>query len=286
MEKILAKLLPMAIYNELICNADLTKLTELRIRSGKPVYYAENGRYKRLEDKYIVGNNDIQYILTMATKSSLYAYNQDMINGFISYDGGIRIGVSGQGITKNNVVNAIKNITSLCIRIPHYIEINNIGINNIIAHYDNTLIVSKPGYGKTTLLRYMIKQLSDNGYNILVLDERGELSSTDNGKSYINLGECSDIVVGIPKTIAYSTQVRSMRPDIVATDEIFGTKEIECIKDCIRCGVKIIATIHASDINDLLNNEYTQLFKMVRYIIVLKGVGNIEKIIDLREYNG
>lgn len=283
MEEILSRLLPLAMFNDLMNECDMSKLTEIRLRVGKPLYFAENGRYKKLLSDFCVSLGDIEHILAVATKSSLYAYNSSILEGYISYDGGIRIGLSGEGVLKNGKLSSIKNITSLCIRIPHFIEIKDKRIDDLIEHFDSTLIFSKPGYGKTTLLRYMIRSLSNKGYNILVLDERGELSGTTCGKENIDLGECSDTVVGIPKLTAYSSQVRSMRPDIIASDEIFGDKEIECIADCVRCGVKILATVHTSGIELIKeSNSYSKLLGYVRYAVLIKGIGNIEKVVDLR----
>lgn len=286
MEEILSKLLPLSMYNDMLSECDTSKLTEIRLRADKPLYFAVNGRYKKLEKNYIVSKDDINYILAVATKSSLYAYNSSIIDGYICYEGGIRIGVSGEGVIKNGNVCSIKNISSLCIRIPHYVDIKNKYIDDLIDRFDSTLILSKPGYGKTTLLRYMIRQLSDKGYNVLVLDERGELSGMSMGKENIYLGDCSDTIVGVPKLTAYASQVRSMRPDIIASDEIFGEKEIDCIADCIRCGVKVLATVHTSDLNLIKNSKtYNRLLEYARYVVLIKGIGNIDKVIDLRGQN-
>lgn len=285
MEKLLSKLLPLALYNELysVCNFD--ELSEIRLRVDKPVYYAVNGKYKKLGDgTFRIGATDVEQILSRATKSSLYAYNTTILDGFITYDGGIRIGITGEGVIKNGSLCAVKNITSLCIRIPHYIEIRDKRIDGIVKNFANTLIISKPGYGKTTLLRYMIKSLSEYGYNVLALDERGELSGISEGVQTIDLGECTDVALGIPKISAYASQVRSMRPDVIATDEIFGEKEIDCIADCVRCGVKVLATVHSDDLSNLKNSAlYSRLLQHIRYVVTIIGIGNIDKVVDLKK---
>ena len=282
METLLSKLLPISIFNELYRLADFKLLTEVRLRIDKPLYYAEAGKYKKIND-LIVSKDDLAYTLGVATKTSLYAFNDYLAEGYITYDGGIRIGITGEGVIKNGQLSTLKNVTSLCVRIPRYVVINNEMINGLIAKFDNTLIISKPGYGKTTLLRYMIKSLSDREYNVLVLDERGELSGVVDGKLSIDLGVCTDIVVGVPKIKAYSSQVRSMRPDVIATDEIFGEKEIECILDCIRCGVKFVATLHSDELAKIQNSpSYSRLLNGFRYVVTIIGIGNIDKVIDLR----
>ncbi len=285
MERLLTSLLPLSVFNELYSVCRIEDLTEIRLRTGKPIYYAISGRYKRLGDGSLkITGDDMKRVLSAATKSSLYAYNSNIMDGYITYDGGIRIGVSGEGVLQNGKLSGVKNITSLCIRIPHYIEFKDKRIDSLIDNFGNTIIVSKPGYGKTTLLRYMIKTLSDKGYNVLALDERGELSAMADGKQTIDLGDCTDIALGIPKITAYSSQVRSMRPDIIATDEIFGQKEIECIADCVRCGVKVIATVHSDDLINLRkNNLYSDLFGYFRYAVTIIGIGNIDRVVDLKK---
>ncbi len=285
MERLLSTLLPLALYNELIGECRLNEITEIRLRLQRPVYYAIQGRYRRLgKSDFIATQSDLAHVLSAATKSSMYAYNSNLIDGYISYDGGIRIGLSGEGVLKNGALATVKNISSLCIRIPHYVEIKDPRIDSVVNRFDNTLIMSKPGYGKTTLLRYMIKSLSDKGYNVLVLDERGELGGIYDAEQAINLGDCTDIVLGIPKIKAYESQVRSMRPDIIATDEIFGEREIDCIADCIRCGVKVLATVHADNVAKLKNSRvYSKLLDNVRYLITIIGIGNISEVSDLRK---
>ncbi|MDE6211010.1 MAG: Flp pilus assembly complex ATPase component TadA [Clostridia bacterium] len=282
MEMILSKLLPIYLFNELYRKVDFNVLTEVRMRLDKPLYYAEAGKYKKIDD-LTVSKDDLFYTLGVATKTSLYAYNDYLAEGYITYDGGIRIGITGEGVIKSGRLSTLKNITSLCIRIPRYVEIHNEKVDGLLNKFDNTLIISKPGYGKTTLLRYMIKSLSDREYNVLVLDERGELSGVVDGNLSIDLGACTDIVVGVPKITAYSSQVRSMRPDVIATDEIFGEKEIECILDCIRCGVKVIATLHSDEISKVKKSPiYSRLLSDFRYVVSIIGIGNIDRVVDLR----
>ncbi|MDE6869836.1 MAG: Flp pilus assembly complex ATPase component TadA [Clostridia bacterium] len=282
MEMILSKLLPISLFNELYRKVDFNVLTEVRMRLDKPLYYAEAGKYKKIDD-LTVSKDDLFYTLGVATKTSLYAYNDYLAEGYITYDGGIRIGITGEGVIKSGRLSTLKNITSLCIRIPRYVEIHNEKVDGLLNKFDNTLIISKPGYGKTTLLRYMIKSLSDREYNVLVLDERGELSGVVDGNLSIDLGACTDIVVGVPKITAYSSQVRSMRPDVIATDEIFGEKEIECILDCIRCGVKVIATLHSDEISKVKKSPiYSRLLSDFRYVVSIIGIGNIDRVVDLR----
>ncbi|MGN0771693.1 MAG: hypothetical protein ACI4MI_03805 [Christensenellales bacterium] len=274
----LEEILPLAIYNELLERNWTDNLTEIRIRAGKPIYCAVGGRYVRMgeKDSYIATQNDVEYVVDKACSSSLYAYDDCITQGYVSTHDGIRIGIAGEGVVKSGKLCAVKNFKYLCIRIPHDVQVFCPKVQRVLQDFDNTIIFSKPGLGKTTLLRYMIRRLSDNGNNVLVIDERMELS----GDSY-DLGECSDVVCGIPKSEVYANYIKSMRPDVVATDEIFSSVEVGCILDCIRSGVKVIATVHADNLDVLLGDKiYGALLDRFRYFIRIDKIGSVDKVYD------
>ena len=180
MEKPLSKLLPIRIYNEIaaVCSED--KLTEIRLRKDKPLSYACEGIYRILPDDITVSTDDIAYVLACATKSSLYAYDSSILQGYVTYEGGIRIGLSGEGVTKGDTLTAIKNINSLCIRIPHYVEIRDRRIDALIENFDNTLIVSRPGMGKTSLLLHFAKSIAFEGGTVAIFSlEMNDVSLTN-----------------------------------------------------------------------------------------------------------
>lgn len=251
-------------------------ITEIRLRIGKPLSVATVEGYISMD--YIVKKEDVDYVLAIATGYSLYAYNDQISDGYIQYDGGVRIGVCGDGVIKNGRLTTVKRISSLCIRNPTQKSVN-IQLAKLLKKKDSALIISPPGFGKTTMLRTLIREYAKTE-NILVIDERGELS----GNGTFDLGIRSDILLNIPKKIAYSGAVRSMKPDYIATDEIFGDSEINAIKDVYRCGVKVLASIHANSLESLLENEsYRQIAKYFNYFVVLNGIGKIGTIYDKSE---
>lgn len=286
----LDNLLPHAMYNLLVSQTDIDFVCEIRLRLDKPIYYSINGHYKMLiffssnNENFkncICQKSDIDFVMFKASKNSLYAFNDCLVNGYIPCNNGIRIGVVGEGVSENQSLTTIKNITSLCIRLPHQV----LGCSNclapLIADFDSSLFLSKPGLGKTTLLRDFVRQLSNKGYNTLVLDDRFELSGTNNRMQYLDLGTCSDVVVGLPKTKVYANHLRTMRPDIVATDEVFGEAEVAAILDAKRCGVKVVASLHCDDLAQLAQSpEYKPLIHNVRYLIMIKGIGLIDYVYD------
>ena len=253
-------------------------ISEIRIRCDKNlVVYTFGGRFVA---DYIARKEDIEYILKIATSRSLYAVEESVKHGYISCEGGIRVGLVGEAVLDNGKLRVIKNINGLVIRIAHSVQTLPAEVLPIIDNFDNTLIISPPFLGKTTMLREITRRLSDKGNDILVIDERNELSATVDGKQNLDLGSNTDVMVGVPKINCYEGAVRTMSPDIIVTDEIFGEKEVECVIESVRSGVKIMATAHGKDIDKfLLNKSYAPLKDvMVNYLLLGDTVGAVKEV--------
>lgn len=222
----------------------------------------------------IVADSDlINKIVANATRNSLYAYETEISNGYIGYKDGVRIGIIGKGNLSESDFIAYKTVYALCIRIPHQIFGLKKEINNIIDNFDNTLVISPPGCGKTTLCREMARILS-NSYDTLVIDERFELC----GESFsLKMGMQCDVISGIPKNIVYQNIIRTMSPQLVVCDELFSAEDIEAVYRITLSGVKCLATFHAKTIAEIPQN----LYKLFRYFVELNSiptVGNIQSI--------
>lgn len=268
------------LFRERMCECleKYEELCEIRVRSNKNlVVYTFGGRHVT---DYIATQEDIDYILKIATSRSLYAVEESIKCGYISCDGGIRIGVSGEAVLDNGKLRSIKNINSLVIRIAKSVQNLPTEVLPIINNFDNTLILSPPFFGKTTLLREMTRRLSDKGNEILVIDERNEISATVDGKQNLDLGANTDVMVGVPKIACYEGAVRTMAPDIIVTDEIFGEREVDCLVDSVRSGVKVMATAHACNIDKfLLNKSYAPLKEiMANYLLLGDTVGAVKEV--------
>lgn len=291
----LQALLSQKIYSK-VATLDFIKLQEIRLRRNAPVQVNYNGEKKYLTydsgEKIFVQREDIERALKVATENSLYAFNNQIKQGFITARGGIRLGIAGESVNADNFMpTTIKNISSINIRIPHeVVGCSKVAFKFIASESEikNTLIISPPGAGKTTFLRDIARNIShlDKIYNCLLVDERFELASCLDGQPMLDVGENTDVVSGANKKFAFTNGIRTLRPDVIITDELIGEEDALACKYAIRSGVKVIASIHANNHVELLDkSEFKPLLngKYFERIIILsnrRGVGTIEKILD------
>lgn len=292
----LEDILPMQIANS-ISKISYKNLCELRLRNNSPIvvnvsgqnyFLTEDSISKSSEGALIVGSGVMQSIMQKLTKHSLYSVNDQLIDGYITYDGGIRVGVCGEIVFINNEVKTIKNISSLNFRFPHMVKNCSLNIYHMLVdgcNIKNTLVVSSPGAGKTTFLKDMIYQLSNREklLNILVVDERQELVTTFNGNDIEKLYNV-DVYSNSSKKYAFRNGIRSMKPDLIVTDEINIDRDLLDIEDAMTSGVKVFASIHANNIFDLKQksrfNELLQKKLFERFVVLSKvdGVGVVDGV--------
>lgn len=255
---------------------------EIRIRAGSPLLILYKGReidagytYDSVKYKYglRVKLKDIREMMELICEHSAYAYEEEMRQGYVTIEGGHRIGIAGKTILFNGNIKNMKHISCLNIRVAgQMIGCADDIIGQLIQDSGNnygriyhTLILSPPGGGKTTLLRDVIRQLSSGrnhgrvrfaGMNVGVVDERSEICACYLGVPQNDVGPRTDVLDGCPKAEGMIRLVRSMAPDVIAVDEIGAKKDYEAIGYALTCGCGIIATIHGRDIDDLRNNVY------------------------------
>lgn len=274
-------------------------LCELRLRAGSPVmanisgenhYISSSGITENIDEAFVVSRGFLQSVIQKLSNNSLYTINDQLIDGYVTISGGIRVGVCGEVVQTDGKIKTVKNISSLNFRFPHNVKNCSLPVYNYIVSNGrcrNTLIVSPPGAGKTTLLRDLIYQLTqrEKYLNILVVDERQELAEIFNGKDIFRLTNI-DVISNSTKKYAFNNGIRSMKPSLIVTDEIDIDRDIFDIKNAITSGVSVIASIHAKSVFDLrekspLFNSFTYpLFD--RYIVLSSenGVGTIEGVYD------
>lgn len=264
----------------------LESLAELRIRRGQVIL----GRCPKQE--YIVPQTvqkeEMEYILQRLNQSSLYAWEEEYRKGYLTIAGGHRVGLAGKAMLQRGEIRALKDINSLNIRFARNVYGAAEKIMPYIAQKNklaNTLLIGPPASGKTTVLREIIRLLSDEfGYQISVVDERSELSGMYEGESHLNLGSRVDVLDGCPKALGMNMLIRSMAPEVLATDEL-GTKEdVQALEEALAAGVKVITTIHGQSMEDLRNKAALAnvlLKHMFETIIILsknQGPGSIQEV--------
>lgn len=253
--------------------SNIANITEIRLRVNQPlIIYMVTGEL--VCDKFIPAEKDLELIFNRLTNFSAYAYEDEIKEGYLTIPGGHRVGLAGEMIVKDGQYIGMKNICYLNFRICHRIKNFGIDIFQKIINGQtirNTLIISKPGMGKTTLLRNIVKYISDNqsGTSITVIDERSEISGAYMGVPQTDLGIRTDVFCGINKERGILMAVRSMAPKIIAVDEIGATEDFFAIHNAMNCGTKIIATIHGSNLEDTgkrIGEELIRRFELILYI--------------------
>lgn len=225
---------------------------ELRFRLGQPVSLLHAGKESSLNCD-ITDRTCLERILGKATGQAVYSSQETLKNGFVTLPGGHRLGICGRGIYRDGGLYTLREISSLNLRIARQIFGAADGAFDFLwTHPSSTLIIGPPGRGKTTLLRDLIRQLSDRcGERICVADERMELAACVDGQPQFDLGQHSDILSAVKKKEAIVMLLRSMNPQWIAVDEISASGDVEEMLRASYCGVKFLATAHASCMDEL-----------------------------------
>ena len=275
------KYLPSKIRN-LLTFSKLSDAEEIRLRKGLPlvINFSEKSCFltdvgcltNSIKNAVIVTDSDIKEALELIVKSSLYTAENSLKQGFVTVEGGNRIGISGSAVITDNKISSLKNISGLNYRIAKEIcgvadnIIDNIYRNGKIL---NTLIISPPCCGKTTILRDMIRNLSNGfesfrGKNISLVDERSEIAAMYKGVPQNDVGIRTDVMSNLKKSTGIRMMIRSMGPQIIATDEIGGENDFNSVVDAVYSGVKLLLTVHGNDIDDVSKSFIdNHLFKII-----------------------
>lgn len=271
-------------------------LEEIRIRTGHDITLYAAGKEYLLEMKN--GSKIDQYIMNNIFNSllnySVYAYLEELSNGYITIEGGHRVGVCGRTVVENGKVRTMKDISSINIRRSREI----IGVSDPCTRYlmkgknrlYNTIIVSPPKCGKTTLLRDFIRNFSNMGFQVGVCDERSEISGMYLGKPSYDMGIRTDILDGCPKEKGIIMLIRSMAPDLIATDEIGKREDCTAIETAVCAGISLLTTLHGSCYEDVIHSGIGELvergvFERMIFLSNLPAIGSVSGIRDWRNQN-
>ena len=277
---------------------DFSELQEIRLRIGQPVTVLYQNEELILPTMYSekkrLGKQEMKETIEHISNYSLYAYEHELKQGFITIEGGHRVGMAGQVIMEGGKIKNMKYISSINIRVSHEVlDCANkifpyITYNKQMYH---TLIISPPRCGKTTLLRDVIRQISDGnrwikGCTVGVVDERSELGGCYLGVIQNNLGMRTDILDRCPKADGMIMLIRSMAPQVVAVDEIGAKEDVHAIEYAMHCGCKMVATAHGDSMEEICKKPIFEKLirekRFERYVILSNRyrLGGIEAVYD------
>ncbi|MFI3175189.1 MAG: stage III sporulation protein AA [Bacillota bacterium] len=262
---------------------------EIRLRIGRPIVLRTSSGKKILRGTS-VERETLEEIVQRLGGYSLYAFEESLGQGFLTIEGGHRVGFCGKAVIIQGKLQTLRRISSLNLRIAHEV----VGCAEPFMPYlfneekqlCHVFLVSPPGCGKTTFLRDFIRLLSGEayGYSVGVVDERSEIAAMHMGEPQMDLGVMSDVQEDCPKALGMVFLLRSMSPEVIAVDELGKKEDFLAVEDVLHSGVKLFATLHGENMEGILAKESVrELFGNIRdgRVIFLGrrgGVGYVEEI--------
>ena len=264
---------------------------EIRIRSRRDTLIISGGREISLHDASEITPDILEETLNRLLDYSYYAYEDELSKGYITIEGGHRVGICGRVTLREDKVHLIKDISSLNIRRSRQI----IGASGKVIRavcddnrhtISNTLIISPPKCGKTTILRDLARVLSNKGFKVGICDERSEIAGCYNGETSYDLGDRTDVLDGCPKAEGILMLIRAMSPDVIITDEIGKKEDVKAIEAALCAGVGIITTIHGSSYEDIACSSIgelveNQVFDTLVFLTATPETGTVKRIMKL-----
>jgi len=287
----------------------VNRITEIRMRINQPLLLVLgiNDAMVNLAGQittdtnqaYICSSEDVAKTIQLISKNSLYAFEQELKMGFLTINGGHRVGLAGQAIVDGGILKALKNISSLNIRIARQVK----GCADKLIPYIisgdkrvlSTLIIAPPRCGKTTLLRDLVRQISSGnntiaftGVQVGVVDERSEIAACQNGIPTVELGHRVDVLDGCPKACGILMLIRSMSPQVVVTDELGRQEDALAVREALNAGTSVITSVHGRDVDEILHRPY--IGKLIqekyfeRYVVLgnQPAIGTVQEIIAVK----
>jgi stage III sporulation protein AA len=263
---------------------------EVRIRVARPVQLLTRNREITLS--IIASEQDVSHLVSSFSGSSLYAFEEEMRQGFLTLPGGHRVGFAGKALLSGSVVRGVKYISSICVRVAHSIP----GcMDNVLPSLftegiaGNTIIVSPPQAGKTTMLRDLARHMSAGvprlklePRRVCIVDERSEIAGCYLGRPQLDVGPRTDVLDGYPKASGMLMALRSMSPQVLVTDEIGTSTDAEALEEAVNSGVTVLTSAHGNNYEDILRRPALQEFMRLspfRHLLVLsnrQGPGTVE----------
>ena len=247
-------LLPRRLREAALAVPEKEKVEELRLRQGGRLTLTLPEGEVPVPGTRVTGE-DLEAVLDIATGSSRYTASQSLRQGYLTAEGGFRIGVCGTAVLEGGEVALYRDLSSPNIRIPReQIGLADRVLPGLLAEgrLESTLVISPPGGGKTTLLRDLVRALSDEkNLRVSLVDERGELAAVHRGVPQLQVGRHTDVLDACPKAQAIPTLLRAMNPQVIAVDEVAVAGDVAALEQAAGAGVVLLATVHGAGVEDL-----------------------------------
>ncbi|MDO4543251.1 MAG: stage III sporulation protein AA [Clostridia bacterium] len=290
----LLELLPDKVSEAIARVGDGENLLEIRLRRNLPIQlvypdgdrliYGNGGRG-------MLGEEDSERLLLRICENSIYAWTDELKNGFVTLQGGIRVGICGRAVQDDGHMERFSEVSSFNFRVVREIRGCASGLLPRLTDAEggllSTLIISPPGAGKTTLLRDLVRLISHGSgtapQRVSLIDERFELAGCVRGIPQFDVGPRTDVMSGMRKAQAMRRMTATMNPQLIATDELQFPSDIEAVLTAKSCGISILATAHGADIADIKKRKPMERLlkeKVFLRVVRLKGTGRIAGITD------
>jgi len=284
----LARCLPRNLARTLLQQPE-GSVREIRIRAGQRtvIHTAEGIKTCGPEPT----PQQVEQMAEALCEHALYARAEEQRSGFITLRGGHRMGLCGRVILQGQSVRALREISSLCIRIAGQWRGAADRLLPVLTDAEgrprSTLIIGQPGTGKTTMLRDGCRRLSEQGFRVGVVDERSEIAAMCGGQAQLQVGPNTDVLDGCCKEAGLRWMLRSMAPDVLVTDELGSAADVQAVLDAAAAGVCVLSTLHGRSLQPapargllshiLLHNAFE------RYVLLdAAGVGQVAAVYDSR----
>lgn len=268
------------------------RVKEIRLRVNQPVIIVAD---EMIRLSLVYGDREFEEIFRYLCRDSVYAYDEERRQGYMTVEGGHRIGLTGEVVRAEGRY-IVKYVKYMNIRIAH--EIRNIAhrVMPFIYHgnVQSTLIVSPPGIGKTTLLRDIVRSISDGccghpGCNVGVVDERGEIAGAYRGSASLDCGAHTDVITGGSKKYGIDVLIRTFSPRVVAIDEIGRSRDADAILHAGVSGCSVLATVHGNSMGDIRHKggmEKILGMKLMERFIVLSMDEKMDRYFEIYDREG